>query len=407
MNPANNTFADETERTTYLEQLVSGKLPAQPTGQRLLHRLLNPAVRGPFLETLLRQSLSVVETFIADMTATADYRAVAVLAPLLHSIEEAVVLAVISALGELGSPAARPALAERVEYDQRLVVRRAAAQVLDRLTDDSADLIEEIDLPLQSAYLTIVDGAGAQMALIARQWGDRDVASFHVIFDETQGIQEAFGVPSQAPLEFVDMLDDLEDDGLTPVEVPLSQIRADISHAYQRTLEEHGRVSVTFAAWESFVAGDDPRDIPSVDIPGVDLRTGFEVFTECQHLLDLDEFGTWYFEPDEISRAIDELRRLQRRRGESDYEGQLVGLIRKTLSGLVKPEHRELFRRRLERQAPLLMRIYDDPVHARRTLAAAAGLAGDAGIPVTEHPLLQEMLVRSLEDSLGRPLIDE
>ncbi len=422
------SFFDGTERKAYLEQLVAGKLPKEPVGRRLLSRLMNPAVRGPFLEALLRQSLETVEEFVADLTATGDERAVAALMPLLHSIEEPVVLATIDALRKLGSPAARPALTERADFDRRVAVRRAAAEALEQLPDEAAPSIEEVQLVLHSAYLTVVDGAGAQMALVARRWNEavhrasrddsrdaEDLASFHVIFDDTEGIQEAFGFPSQPSTELVDTLDDLEDDGLTPVPVPLPEIRAVVDLAYRHALERRGRVSVSFAAWESILAGDDPRRIPPVHLPDVNisvnsmhrLKQDFDVFAGCHRLLDLDEFGTWYFEADEISSAVEKLQRLQRQRGEPDYERRLVGLIRQTLASHVTPERRQRFRRRLERQAPLLMRLYDDPIHARRALAAAAGLAEEAGVPVSEHPLLQEMLVRSLEDILGRPLIDE
>lgn len=414
------SFFDGTERKAYLEQLVAGKLPKEPVGRRLLSRLMNPAVRGPFLEALLRQSLEMVEEFVADLAATGDERAVAVLVPLLHSIEEPVVLATIDALCKLGSPAARQALTERAGFDRRVAVRRAAAEALEQLPDQAAPPIEEVQLVLHSAYLTVVDGAGAQMALVARRWNEavhrarrddsrdaEDLASFHVIFDDAAGIQEAFGFPSQPSTELVATLDDLEDDGLTPVPVPLPEIRAVVDLAYRHTLERRGRVSVSFAAWESILAGDDPRRIPPAQLPDVNLKQDFDVFAGCRQLLDLDEFGTWYFEADEINSAVEKLSWLQRRRGEPDYERRLVGLIRQTLTSYVTPERRQRFRRRLERQAPLLMRLYDDPIHARRALAAAAGLAEEAGVPVSEHPLLQEMLVRSLEDILGRPLIDE
>lgn len=400
-------FGSKAERLAYLEQLLSGRLPAEPADQRLLTCLMNPAVRGPFLDTLLLQSQPAIRAFVQRLVAGGDERAVAVLVPLLHSADEPVVHLAIEALGRLGSARARPALVERLNFDPRAEVRRAAAEALARLPEGEGTAAEEAQLPLHAAYLTVVDGAGGQMALVARRWDADELASFHVIFDDTRGVVESFGFASEPASEFVDTLDDLEDDGLTPVAVPLAEIQTAIADAYQKALEQRGRVSVTFVAWRSFLAGDDPREIPPVQLPAVDLQTDFEVFAECHRLLDLDEFGTWYFEPAEISGAIDRLRKLQRRRGEPDYVGRVVGLVRQTLNQLFTPDRRQQFQQRLERQAPLLLRLYDDPIHARRALAAAAGLAEEAGMPVSEHPLLQEMLVRSLEEALGRPLIDE
>jgi hypothetical protein len=397
-----NGFVSKAERLAYLEQLLSGKLPAGPATEHLLTRLMNPAVRGPFLETLLLQPWPTIQNSVESVAASGDERAAVILSPLLHSLEESVVLLTINALRGLGSPAARPALSERAEFDQRVAVRQAAAKALDHLPEETAPEMESAQLPLHSAYLTVVDGAGGQMALVARRWEEDEIAIFHVIFDDTQGILESFGFPTEHPLELVDTLDDLEDDGLTPAEVPLPEIRIAVDDAYQQALEQRGRVPVSFAAWQPFLAGDDPREVPSVQLPEVRLEEDFETFAECHQLLDLDEFGTWYFEPAEIGNAVDRARRLQHRRDEPDYERRLVGLIRQTLSSHVPPDRQRLFRRRLERQASLLMRIYDEPIHARRALAAAAGLAEDAGIPASEHPLLQEMLIRSLEAALGR-----
>lgn len=399
-----NGFVCKAERLAYLEQLLSGKLPAGPATQHLLGRLMNPAVRGPFLETLMLQPWTMVQNVVENLVSGGDERAAVVLSPLLHSLEESVVLLVINALRELGAPAARPALSERVEFDQRGAVRQAAADALDQLPADTTSEMGGDQLPLHSAYLTVVDGAGGQMALIARGWEADELAIFHVIFDDTQGILESFGFPTEHPLEMMDTLDDLEDDGLTPAEVPLTDIQAAVDDAYQHTLQRRGRAPVSFAAWQPFLAGDDPRSIPPVELPEIRLEADFEALAECHRLLDLDEFGTWYFERAEIETALDRMGRLQRRRDEPDYERRLVGLIRQTLSSQITSRRQRLFRSRLERQATLLMRIYGDPIHARRALAAAAGLSDDAGIPVSEHPLLQEMLIRSLEDALGRPL---
>jgi hypothetical protein len=405
-------FADKAERRTFLEQIQSAKLPDGTSTRTLLQRLANPAVRGPFLDTLLRQPLPRVEESIDSLTMLGNEQAIPVLTPLLHSLDEPVVLAVIEALQRQAWPGARSALSERVTFDRRPDVRAAAAAALARLPDDIQAPPASTLLPLHSAYLTAVDGAGAQMAIVARRWSgadeeDVDTASFHVILDDVVGIREAFGFPLEASKEFIDILDELEDDGLTPIAVPLEEIRTAVDAAYRLSLSRRGRTSVTFSAWRAMLDGPDLRDIAPVELPNVSLERNFEAFAESDQLLDLDEFGTWYFESDEMSSAIEELDRLQKRRGEEGYERRVAGLIRKTLSRQITPEQSELFRQRLLRQAALLVRLYEDDVHARRALAAAASLAGGASIEPTEHPLLQEMLVRSLEDALGRPIVDQ
>jgi predicted nucleic acid-binding protein len=261
-------------------------------------------------------------------------------------------------------------------------------------------------LPLEAAYLTVVDGAGGQMALVARRWPEGDLAVFHVIFDDVYGLREAFGFPSQPAEEFVDMLDDLEDDGLTPVEVPLEEVRNALEEAYQRCLEQQGRAPVVYLAWRAFLAGDDPRELSPVELPRVRLPDDLELLAESDRLLELDEFGSWYFEPQEIRRAIDRLHRILRYEKGKEYERQVVNLIRRTLNDLLDPQTRRLFQQRLERQAALLARIYDDPRIPGRCLAAAAALAEESGVAVTDHPLLQKMLVQSLESAVGQSLVE-
>ncbi|RME45964.1 MAG: HEAT repeat domain-containing protein, partial [Chloroflexi bacterium] len=181
MSTTANGFVSKTERLAYLEQLLSGKLPAGPATEHLLTRLMNPAVRGPFLETLLLQPLPTIRDCVANLAATGDDRAATVLSPLLHSLDEPVVLLTIDALRRLGSPAARPALAERVTYDQRPAIRQAADEALANLPEEAVPTSDVAQLPLYAAYLTAVDGAGGQMALVARQWEENEIALFHVI----------------------------------------------------------------------------------------------------------------------------------------------------------------------------------------------------------------------------------
>lgn len=406
MNASPNGSLEELERQTRLERLARGELPPDCSPEEWVDLLANPALRGVFLEALLTRPLDHIRTTVQALVATGDARVVLVLAPLLHAADLPVVQAAIDALVALGNPAARSALEERLRYDRRREVQQAAQDALTRIPEGPAALAEDPVLPLEAAYLTVVDGAGGQMALIARRWPTGEVAVLHVIFDDVEGLREAFGFPVQPPDDFTETLDDLEDDGLTPVELPLEAVRTTLEVAYRRVLERRGRTSVEYVAWRAFLHGDDPRELPEVTLPKVRLPDDLQLLSESDQLLDLDEFGSWYFEPWTLRRVLDRLQRIQRYERGKRYERQVVALIRRTLNELLDPETRQRFQRRLERQAELLARIYpDDPTVPARCLAAAAGLAEDSGVPVSEHPLFQRMLVRSLEEALGRPLV--
>jgi hypothetical protein len=99
------------------------------------------------------------------------------------------------------------------------------------------------------------------------------------------------------------------------------------------------------------------------------------------------------------------VRRLKR---DAHFAGRLGQLIREAIPALVPPTRRRMIRDRLRRQAVLLAEIYPDrPELARWAVAAVAGLADDSPVTPDDHPLLQEMVLRSLENALGQPLREE
>ena len=99
------------------------------------------------------------------------------------------------------------------------------------------------------------------------------------------------------------------------------------------------------------------------------------------------------FDAYELRRVERKYRKLLRRGGADDALESLVG------QALEQMEHLEWYDRlqdRLERQAWLLAQVYEEEAIPKMALAAATALRGDAGVRASEHPLLREMMRRSL-----------
>lgn len=390
-----------------LQVLESNNVPPRSIDQSLIDTLASPALLGPFLDLLLQKPWPAIEQFIDCIGDYDDPRGVQLLAPLLHSSEESIAILAVDAVGRLGATSSRDALQERITFDRREAVRDAAMRAMDQLQDGMVTPTKGASQPLYFGHLTVIDGAGGQMALVARKWNASRAAILHVVFNDTAGIVDCFGSPDESLDELTDELDDLEDDGLTPIELSLEEIRNTIYEAYQKSLRTLGRAPVGFVAWRPFLSGDDPREFAPVTAPKVAIHDNYQPVAESYELLNLDEFGSWYFEASDIQSAVEQVRKLQRDRGTPKYETRLVGLIRQTLRDVLVGKRIRLYQRRLARQAVYLARISEDDTYAIWAQAAAAALDEDAGYPASEHPLFQEMLVRSLEHHLGQPLLDD
>jgi hypothetical protein len=345
----------------------------------------------------------VQEAYIDDVAALKDRRALTFFLCMIQSEHEEVVYAALDALDQLDDRAALPDLQDLATYHLSSQVRERAQQVADRLARRRARPEPTPALPpVDQCLLTTMDGDGGQIAFVTRRHPDDQVAMLDVMFNDHEGIKDSLGRWRVDSEQFTEMLDDLEDDGIAAVEVGLTRLRDTVEAARLLTLKVGRRLPAEFVIWRFLLAGEDPNPRPEPSLPEVDLAAQPELLDGVYELMDLEEFDAWFFDPDELRGFDRKVRRLKR---DAHFAGRLGQLIREAIPTVVPPTKRRMIRDRLRRQAILLAEMYPDyQEFALTAVAAAAGLEDDSPVPPEDHPLLQEMVLRSLENVLDESL---
>jgi hypothetical protein len=300
-------------------------------------------------------------------------------------------LAAVDAIEALKEPGTIPLLEERRQYDPSPLVRHAAgnaalrlqARVSDRPTQSWA---EPSPLPLVHCWLSSIDGDGGQVLVVVRQRLDGDLWMLDLMFNDHQGIKDCFSAVTDAdelqemmaafvPIDFVD--------------VGLARAREEVARAYQVTLNAGRRLPPALLLWQSWLEGEDPRTLDEFDRPSLEPSRRDDLLVECEELLDLDEFESWFFNPDEVVDFLPRYRALDRESQTEFGEPAYEALLDEAIEAVVDDARRRLLAGRLRRQAWLLAQLYEEAYVPLWALAAADAL--DEGV-LTEHPLLRGMM---------------
>ena len=347
--------------------------------------------------------------FIEDLTELGDQRARLLLRALLQTDDEEVILAAIEGLDRLQDTTAIPLLEELADYGPGEKVRREARRVAGRLTMRASVKKEPLkrkpsELPVHRCLLSTVDGNGTQMVFVTRQRPDGYLKLMNTMFNDHEGIKDCMGADMMDEDSLEEMLDAMKLSGISTVEVKLERCRQVLEEAHQVTLKADRRLPPQYVAWAGFLEGEDRRDIEEIEPQEVDLAAQPELLEYCEELLELDEFESWFFNPEEWKGHRKAYRSLERARGK-DSDRKWDEAIQQGLEAIMDDEHRRLWRERLRRQAWVLAQLYDDEEVWQWAMAAAAALEDDAGVPLHKHPLLYAMMERSLQVPPGRSVI--
>lgn len=338
---------------------------------------------------------------ISTLAAIRDRRVLPFLMCLLHAPEDEIVLNAIAALEQLEEPKIIPLLRERATYDPSAIVRRAAADAADSISEVLTELppsVLELPVappPLKRCLLSTIDGNGIQVLLIMRQTHGHPCTFLDVLFNDHEGIKGCFGgqMESAEAIEAT-MTESAEEMGVELVEVGIERARVELMAAYRATLEARRRLPLSFMGWQTWLVGEDSRAVGYFPLP--ELRTVElpRLLAKCDELFSLDEFSSWFFDSEELGQLKRKAWKVLRGRG-----GDLEQLISAGIQQLVTVPRCRLLRRRLERQAWLLAQLYEDEEVPKLALAAAAGLADESPGSLLQHPLLREMVLRSFVNS--------
>ena len=269
---------------------------------------------------------------------------------------------------------------------------------------ESAKKAKPSELPVHRCLLSTIDGNGTQMVVVTRQRPDGSFKLMNTMFNDHEGIKDCVGADMMDEDSLEEMLEMMELSGISAVDVKLDRCRQVLEKARQVTLKAGRRPPPQYVAWASFLEGKDGRDIEETELQEVDLAAQPELLEYCDELLELDEFESWFFNPEEWKGHRKAYRSLEQARGK-DSDQKWDEAIQQGLEAVMDDDHRRLLRERLRRQAWVLAQLYEDEEVWQWAMAAAAALEDDAGVPLHKHPLLYAMMERTLQVPPGRSVI--
>jgi len=374
--------------------------------EQMLATIEDPGHVEAFLEMMGELPPEMLGMYVRDMLEPlADRRLLLMLTTLLHSEHEAVIVAAVGAIERLKEPATIILLEERAQYDPSRQVRHAAENAALRLQmrigasseeSLSSPWVVPSPLPLAHCLLCTIDGSGGQVLFVAREQPDGNLLTLDLMFNDHEGIKGCFSVVADD-----DELDEMMDSfgAAEFVDVSLERARAEVARAYRVTLDAHRRLPPAFMAWRGWLEGEDSRSVEEYPMPTLEPRRQAELLAECADLLDLDEFDSWFFNPDEVTSFVPGYRKLLRKGQAEKGESRFEALVDKAIKSLIDEKYRGLLAERLRRQAWLLAQLYEDEQVSLWALAAATAL--EEGV-IVEHSLLREMMDCSFLNAVGQ-----
>jgi hypothetical protein len=383
-----------------------------------LRRLRSPLELGLWLDVMAEEMLPEARASFARSSAdVADPSAVPVLICLCYDEDPDVALSAMDAVERYKDARALPALEELAERHPDDAVRSEARKTADRLRIRAALVPQAEPLPPPPpllCYLTTINGDGGQMALLVRESAPGMLRVAQTIFVDETGIERCLGleIPDE---DLDDLLDELADQGLSPVDVSQEEFFATLDMACEATWKAERSLPGSFVAWREWITWEwthlsGYRRVPVVEVePSDETRSWGAVsryerdrlLDECPELLFQDEFADWFFDEEEIGDLAGAFWALMESEGQQAETSSVRALLREAVRRIVTDHVRALIRDRLRRVAPLLRDLYVDDEVWRWAVVAADALADDSPLPPEEHPLLLAMAAHGLENVVG------
>ena len=243
--------------------------------------------------------------------------------------------------------------------------------------------------PFEGAYLSVIDGDGAQVVIGVRRYVGNTVKFASVLHKDYYGIKDTWGRIVPDPREVNEVISKLASGVGKMARVPLEAVQQILMEAATVNARLGNPIPPAFEVWEHLFYDDPRQDVPSGSYPQLDDKPFVNeqsLLEESPRLLDTIEFDSWIFGTDEVAPYVSHGRRRI-----------TAARIATAIQGIVNEETRALLRSRLQRQAWIL-----DHERMRKeskwALAASAALRPDSGVKLAEHPFLQAMVRLSLEN---------
>jgi len=383
------------------------------------------------VESILEDVLSMpVERrlgFIAWLGNSQDPRAARLLIPLLENQSSKIVLAAMEALEQLGTASSEesiPALNYLLTNSSNRQIKQQARVILGRLTmltppGVGQDALLQ-DLPLHEARVSFVDGAGAQMVMLAWLKPDGLLKGVNLLYQDEWGIKDCYGTDEMAMERWHELVGNMDEQGFISFQVPLEYCRALIIEARQQNKRARHKLPVAYSVWRPLIESGKavPKDSPSITMsePQPFNEEISLLATRGNELYKLPEFDPWLFEPfSNLHPYINNYLGLEHIQGGSESP---TGRKRKTTNKQLEAQKRErealvdavlekvidnrwrlLYDSRLRRQAALFQ-LVGRAQDAELIIAVASALHPDSGVAPQFQPFLRALVHRSLERGL-------
>lgn len=381
------------------------------------------------IESILEDVLSMpVERrlgFIGWLGGSQDPRAARLLVPLLENQSSKVVLAAIESLEQLGAAAVDesiPALNYLLANSSNRQIKQQARVILGRLTtlappgiSGQEALLQE--LPLYESRVSFVDGAGAQMIMLAWSKPDGLLKGVNLLYQDEWGIKDCYGTDEMAMERWTELVGNMDTQGFISFQVPLEYCRALIAEARQQNRRARHKLPVAYAVWRPLIESTpkNATDFQTMLEPIPFDETVAQLATRGDELYHLPEFDPWLFEPFtnlhpyinsylslDYLQANESPSGRKRKTTAKQSEAQKrerEALVSSILEKVIDTRWRLLYDSRLRRQAALFQlvgRVED----AQLVSAVASALHADSGVPPQRQSFLRALVHRSLERGL-------
>lgn len=377
------------------------------------------------LEDVLAMPVERRLGFIGWLGSSQDPRASRLLVPLLENQSSKVVLAAMEALEQLGAAAADesiPALNYLLTNSSNRQIKQQARVILGRLTmltppGTGGQEAPAQELPLYESRVSFVDGAGAQMIMLAWSKPDGLLKGVNLLYQDEWGIKDCYGTDEMAVDRWEELIGNMDTQGFISFQVPLEYCRALIAEARQQNKRARHKLPVAYSVWRPLIesASKSSPDMATMLEPLPFDENVAQLAARGDELYHLSEFEPWLFEPfANLHPYINSYLGLEhfqgselpsgRRRKSTAKQSEAQKrerevLVDSILEKVIDARWRLLYDSRLRRQAALFQ-LVQRAEDAQLVSAVASALHPDSGLSPQQQPFLRTLVHRSLERGL-------
>lgn len=368
-----------------------------------LPRLLDKGEEGliVFMDDFLQYPQEMQGAIIQELAQVDDIRVIRLLEILLGLDSPELVKETVTALGKIRSQAAADALARCAtaadgaleELCRRGLRRLAFLNVL-----PAESVANHHDQPLQTSWVSPLDGAGYRTLWFARPAPDGEVAFICLHLHENSGVRAAWGATAVPAEEFDDISRErVAEEGLVAVEIDYAlKLLRDALFRNRDTLFQ---LPPEYYVLKGIFRDEELTPTPYIpDFKGFDLNAlarSTRLIVYGDGLFEDDYFAGWYMATCRVYDFAEEWLELEKRgEGKSRAKG-LDAILDRFCREIISPVVDQI-RNRMLLTADLLLRTGRERAIIEVTLASALSI-GNFEMPYHLHPFLRQLAIESMD----------